>query len=76
MIKVKATLSKYICCLRLLIKIMFLSIHKLIVLIGTASKQFDVLKEQYSRKKQALKKASRSRSGAKETEVAQKDPEP
>ena len=55
---------------------MFLSIHKSIVLIGTASKQFDVLKEQYSRKKQALKKASRSRSGAKETEVAQKDPEP
>ena len=52
---------------------MFLSIHKSIVLIGTPSKQFDVLKKGYSRKRQALKKASRSESGAKETEAAQKD---
>ena len=55
---------------------MFLSIHKSIVLIETASKQFDVLKKRYSRKRQALKKASRSGSGAKETEAAQKDLEP
>ena len=55
---------------------MFLSIHKSIVLIGTASKQFDVLKKRCSWKRQALKKASRSGSGAKETEAAQKDLEP
>ena len=41
LIKGKITLSKYICYLKLLIKIMFLFICKSIVLIGTASKQFD-----------------------------------